>query len=119
MINLEFSTFHCIAGTLCVDRIQVYPPRSSLVMVNLDVSEHGHGPQHVTLDHQLRSMLQWVVASMADIPHIQLSPDRGLQQVIVCLSLLFSSIAVSASVLFVASINIHNRVEKKNLSFHV
>ncbi|XP_076011563.1 A-kinase anchor protein 11 isoform X2 [Genypterus blacodes] len=68
------------SGTLCVDRTQVQTPRTSLVMVNLDVSEHGHGPQHVTLDPQLRSLLQWVVASMADIPHIQLSPDRELQQ---------------------------------------
>uniref|UniRef100_A0A8C9Z1Q4 A-kinase anchoring protein 11 n=1 Tax=Sander lucioperca TaxID=283035 RepID=A0A8C9Z1Q4_SANLU len=68
------------SGTLCVDRTQVLAPRSALVVVNSDVRELGRGPQHVTLDPQLRSMLQWVAASMTDIPHIQLSPDRELQQ---------------------------------------
>lgn len=57
-------------------------PRTALVIVNSDVREFGRGPQHVTLDPQLRSMLQWVAASMADVPLIQLSPDRELQQVI-------------------------------------
>jgi len=50
--------------------------------VNSDVREFGRGPPHVTLDPQLRSMLQWVAASMADIPQIQLCADRELQQVI-------------------------------------
>ncbi|XP_070693724.1 A-kinase anchor protein 11 isoform X2 [Pempheris klunzingeri] len=68
------------SGTLCVDRTQVQVPRAALVIVNSDVRELGRGPQHVTLDPQLRSMLQWVAASMADIPQIQLSPDRELQQ---------------------------------------
>ncbi|KAF1382998.1 hypothetical protein PFLUV_G00149660 [Perca fluviatilis] len=68
------------SGTLCVDRTQVQAPRSALVVVNSDVRELGRGPQHMTLDPQLRSMLQWVAASMTDIPHIQLSPDRELQQ---------------------------------------
>ncbi|XP_045910829.1 A-kinase anchor protein 11 isoform X2 [Micropterus dolomieu] len=68
------------SGTLCVDRTQVQSPRTALVVVNSDVREFGRGPQHVTLDPQLRSMLQWVAASMADIPQIQLSPDRELQQ---------------------------------------
>lgn len=75
---LEWTTFVCAAGTLCVDRIS----RTSLFIVNSEVRELGCGPQHVTLDPQLRSMLQWVAASMADIPHIQLTPDRELQQVI-------------------------------------
>ncbi|XP_044071945.1 A-kinase anchor protein 11 isoform X2 [Siniperca chuatsi] len=68
------------SGTLCVDRTQVQAPRTALVVVNSDVRELRMGPQHLTLDPQLRSMLQWVAASMADIPQIQLSPDRELQQ---------------------------------------
>ncbi|XP_068428245.1 A-kinase anchor protein 11 isoform X2 [Clinocottus analis] len=74
------------SGTLCVDRTQVQAPRAAaLVVVNSDVREFGRGgggggPQHVTLDPQLRSMLQWVAASMADSPHIQLCPERELQQ---------------------------------------
>ncbi|XP_034549792.1 A-kinase anchor protein 11 isoform X2 [Notolabrus celidotus] len=64
------------SGTLCVDRTQVQAPRTALVIVNSDFLV----PQHVSLDPQLRSMLQWVAASMADIPLIQLSPDRELQQ---------------------------------------
>ncbi|XP_042283105.1 A-kinase anchor protein 11 isoform X3 [Thunnus maccoyii] len=68
------------SGTLCVDRTQVQASRTALVIVNSDVRDLWHGPQYVTLDPQLRSMLQWVAASMADIPQIQLSPDRELQQ---------------------------------------
>ncbi|XP_041857162.1 A-kinase anchor protein 11 isoform X2 [Melanotaenia boesemani] len=68
------------SGTLCMDRTQVQAPRTLLLIVNLVVREFGRGPQHVTLDPQLSSMLQWVAASMADIPQIQLSPDRELQQ---------------------------------------
>ncbi|XP_062420885.1 A-kinase anchor protein 11 isoform X2 [Pungitius pungitius] len=68
------------SGTLCVDRTQAAPPRAALLVVNSDVRELGRGPQHVTLDPQLRSMLQWMAASMADIPLIQLGPDRELQQ---------------------------------------
>ncbi|XP_074513768.1 A-kinase anchor protein 11 isoform X2 [Sebastes fasciatus] len=69
------------SGTLCVDRTQVPAPRTTLVVVNSDVRELGRGgPHHVTLDPQLRSMLQWVAASMADVPQIQLIPDRELQQ---------------------------------------
>lgn len=66
-----------------MDRTQVPASRTALVIVNSDVRERWHGPQHVTLDPQLRSLLQWVAASMADIPQIQLSPDRELQQVTV------------------------------------
>lgn len=76
------SSLLCPAGTLCVDRTQVQSSRTALVIMNSDVRELGCGTQHVTLDPQLRSMLQWVAASMADIPQIQLSPDRELQQVI-------------------------------------
>ncbi|KAM9850503.1 A-kinase anchor protein 11 [Aulostomus maculatus] len=68
------------SGTLCVDRTQVQASRTALHIVNSDVRELWQGPQHVTLDPQLRSMLQWVAASMADTPQIQLSPDRELQQ---------------------------------------
>lgn len=68
------------SGTLCVDRTQVHIPRTALVIMNSDVREPESGPRHVTLDPQLRSMLQWLAASMADVPQIQLSPDRELQQ---------------------------------------
>lgn len=73
----------CALGTLCVARTQVQAPRTALVIVNSEFL----CPQHVTLDPQLRSMLQWVAASMADVPLIQLSPDRELQQVNVCCAL--------------------------------
>ncbi|XP_071382431.1 A-kinase anchor protein 11 [Centroberyx affinis] len=66
------------SGTLRVDRTQVQAPRALLVMVNSEIRELG--PQPVTLDPQLRSMLQWAAASMADLPQVQLSPDRELQQ---------------------------------------
>lgn len=56
-------------------------PKTALVLLNSDVRDLGR-PHHVTLDPQLRSLLQWAAASMADVPHIQLSPDRELQQVI-------------------------------------
>lgn len=52
-----------------------------MVLLNSDVRDLAR-PHHVTLDPQLRSLLQWAAASMADVPHIQLSPDRDLQQVI-------------------------------------
>lgn len=68
------------SGTLCVDKTRASAPRAALVLVNSDVREFGRGPPHVTLDPQLRSMLQWVAASMADIPQIQLCADRELQQ---------------------------------------
>ncbi|XP_061735631.1 A-kinase anchor protein 11 isoform X3 [Nerophis ophidion] len=69
------------SGTLRVDTTQVQASRaSSLVILNSDVRELRRGPQHVTLDPQLRSLLQWAAASMADTPQIQLSPERELQQ---------------------------------------
>ncbi|XP_068184601.1 A-kinase anchor protein 11 isoform X2 [Antennarius striatus] len=64
------------SGTLCVDRT----PRAPLVIVNSDFRELGRDPQHVAADPQLKSLLQWVAASMSDIPHIQLTPDGELQQ---------------------------------------
>lgn len=68
----------CTAETLCVDRTC----RTSLVIVNSDIRENGCGPQNMSMDPQLRSMLQWVAASLADIPHIQLTRDKDLKQVI-------------------------------------
>ncbi|CAL9690465.1 unnamed protein product [Knipowitschia caucasica] len=62
-------------GTVCIDRTEAQAPRMVLVILNSDVVERGRG-----LDVQLRSLLQWVAASMADVPQIQLSPDRELQQ---------------------------------------
>lgn len=67
----------CAAGTLRADRA----PRMALVLLNSDVRDLVR-PHQTTLDTQLRSLLQWAAASMADVPHIQLSPDRDLQQVI-------------------------------------
>ncbi|XP_056145272.1 A-kinase anchor protein 11 [Lampris incognitus] len=67
------------SGT-CVDRTQVQAPRALLVMANSEIRELSHGSHPATLDPQLRSMLQWVAASMADLPQVQLSPDRELQQ---------------------------------------
>ncbi|RVE61157.1 hypothetical protein OJAV_G00167930 [Oryzias javanicus] len=57
------------SGTLCVDP----PPRATLLVLNSEVTQHRGDPQ-------LRSMLQWAAASVADVPHIQLLPDRELQQ---------------------------------------
>lgn len=74
-------------------------PRTVLVIANSDVRDPGSGPKHVTLDPQLRSMLQWLAASMADIPQIQLSPDRELQQVIVAIFLKPQTKATRAFVL--------------------
>ncbi|XP_060945020.1 A-kinase anchor protein 11 isoform X2 [Limanda limanda] len=68
------------SGTLCVDRPPAPPPRTGLVVVNSDVRELRCSPPPVGLDPQLRSMLQWLAASMADVPQIQLSADRELQQ---------------------------------------
>uniref|UniRef100_A0A1A8G538 A kinase (PRKA) anchor protein 11 n=1 Tax=Nothobranchius korthausae TaxID=1143690 RepID=A0A1A8G538_9TELE len=68
------------SGVLCVDWTQLQKPRTTLLMRNLDVKDLGRSPQHVTLDPQLRSMLQWAAASMADVPQVQLGAERGLQQ---------------------------------------
>ncbi|TWW81215.1 A-kinase anchor protein 11 [Takifugu flavidus] len=62
--------------TLCVDRTC----RTTLVIVNSDIRGNGCDPQHASVDPQLRSMLQWVAASLADIPHIQLTRDKDLKQ---------------------------------------
>lgn len=70
--------FVCTAETLCVDRTC----RAALVILNSDIRGNGCDPQHASMDPQLRSMLQWVAASLADIPHIQLTRDKDLKQVI-------------------------------------
>ncbi|XP_057708539.1 A-kinase anchor protein 11 isoform X2 [Corythoichthys intestinalis] len=67
-------------GTLCVDTTQIQAPRSLLIILNSDIRELRKGHQHMTLDPQLRSLLQWAAASIAGIPLIQLSPDKELQQ---------------------------------------
>ncbi|CAN9498552.1 unnamed protein product [Ophioblennius macclurei] len=72
------------SGTLCADRTLVPAPppppptpphRTALFVVNSDVRE-----RRATPDPQLRSMLQWAAASMADVPQIQLGAERELQQ---------------------------------------
>lgn len=68
------------SATVSIDRTEVQAPRNVLVILNSEVLERGRGHFNVTLDPQLRSMLQWAAASMADITQIQLSPDRELQQ---------------------------------------
>ncbi|XP_055013095.1 A-kinase anchor protein 11 isoform X2 [Boleophthalmus pectinirostris] len=68
------------SGTVCIDRTEVQTPRTALVILNTDVMERVRGHSNMTLDPQLRSLLQWVAASMVDIPQIQLIPDRELQQ---------------------------------------
>lgn len=68
------------SATVSVDRTEVQAPRNVLVILNSEVPERGRGHFNVTLDPQLRSMLQWAAASMTDITQIQLSPDRDLQQ---------------------------------------
>ncbi|CAL8266666.1 unnamed protein product [Lota lota] len=56
-------------------------PKALLVMVNSDVMELGHDPHGaVTLDPQVRCMLQWAAASMAELPQVQLGTDREIQQ---------------------------------------
>ncbi|XP_029967151.1 A-kinase anchor protein 11 isoform X3 [Salarias fasciatus] len=69
------------SGTLCGDRTPAPAPppppppaRTALLVVNSDARERA------TLDPQLRSMLQWAAASMADVPQVQLGGDRELQQ---------------------------------------
>lgn len=67
------------SGTLCVSQ----PPRTVLVVVNSDLVERAcPSPPHqqAAPDPQLRSMLQWAAASVADVPQIQLGSDRELQQ---------------------------------------
>ncbi|XP_049583927.1 A-kinase anchor protein 11 isoform X2 [Syngnathus scovelli] len=68
------------SGTLCVDTTQVQASRTLLMILNSDIRKLRRSPQHVTLDTQLRSLLQWLAASIAGVPMIQLSPDKELQQ---------------------------------------
>ncbi|XP_012993348.3 A-kinase anchor protein 11 isoform X2 [Esox lucius] len=53
-----------------------------LLVVNSELRETTADPRHVTFDPQLRSMLQWVAASMADLTVVQLGPSgsRELEQ---------------------------------------
>lgn len=66
--------------TVSIDKTEVQAPRNVLVILNSEVPECGCGHFTLTLDPQLRSMLQWAAASMTDITQIQLSPDKELQQ---------------------------------------
>lgn len=67
----------CVAETLCVDRSF----RAALLILNSDLREGG-GAQSGGVEPQLRSLLQWAAASLADAPHIQLTRDKDLKQVI-------------------------------------
>ena len=65
-----------------MDRPQPQAPKALLVMVNSEVMELGHDPQGpVILDPQVRCMLQWAAASMAELTQVQLGTDRETQQV--------------------------------------
>ncbi|XP_061679950.1 A-kinase anchor protein 11 isoform X2 [Syngnathoides biaculeatus] len=68
------------SGTLCEDASQLRVRASPLIILNSDIRERRRGPQHVTLDPQLRSLLQWAAASVVGVPLIQLGPDTELQQ---------------------------------------
>ncbi|XP_077473084.1 A-kinase anchor protein 11 isoform X2 [Stigmatopora argus] len=67
-------------GTLCLDTTQIQAYKNLLMILNSDIRELRRGPQHMTLDPQLRSLLQWVAASIAGVPLIQLSLEKELQQ---------------------------------------
>ncbi|XP_028847387.1 A-kinase anchor protein 11 isoform X3 [Denticeps clupeoides] len=64
----------CVAGLVRVDRAQVHAERVLLVL-NTDLKEPA-------LDPQLRTVLQWLAASIAELPVILLGPhsNRELQQ---------------------------------------
>ncbi|XP_019723268.1 A-kinase anchor protein 11 isoform X1 [Hippocampus comes] len=68
------------SGTLCVDATHVQASRNLLIILNSDLRDIRRSTQHLTLDPQLRSLLQWAAASIAGAPLIQLSPDNELQQ---------------------------------------
>ncbi|KAM9448697.1 A-kinase anchor protein 11-like isoform 6-T6 [Salvelinus alpinus] len=75
----EIETKDESCGSVRVGQAQAY---RHLLVVNSELREMTTDPQHMTFDPQLRSMLQWAAASMADLPMVQLSPSgsRGLQQ---------------------------------------
>ncbi|XP_045065104.1 A-kinase anchor protein 11-like isoform X2 [Coregonus clupeaformis] len=77
----ELETKDESCGSVRVDRGQAQAHRLLLV-VNSELREMTPDPQHMTFDPQLRSMLQWAAASMADMPMVQLghSGSRELQQ---------------------------------------
>ncbi|XP_061547340.1 A-kinase anchor protein 11 isoform X2 [Phycodurus eques] len=68
------------SGTLCDDTTQMQVSGTMLIILNSDSRELRRSPRHLTLDPQLRSLLQWAAASVAGVPLIQLSPDNELQQ---------------------------------------
>uniref|UniRef100_A0A4W5JF09 A-kinase anchoring protein 11 n=1 Tax=Hucho hucho TaxID=62062 RepID=A0A4W5JF09_9TELE len=76
----ELETKDESCGSVHVGQAQAY---RLLLVVNSELREMTPDPQHMTFDTQLRSMLQWAAASMADLPMVQLSPSgsRELQQV--------------------------------------
>ncbi|XP_014029377.2 A-kinase anchor protein 11 isoform X1 [Salmo salar] len=75
----ELETKDESCGSVRVGQAQAY---RHLLVVNSELREMTPDPQHMTFDPQLRSMLQWAAASMADLPMVQLSPSdsRELQQ---------------------------------------
>uniref|UniRef100_A0A3P8UM27 A-kinase anchoring protein 11 n=1 Tax=Cynoglossus semilaevis TaxID=244447 RepID=A0A3P8UM27_CYNSE len=71
------------SGTVCVERPKVHTPRTALLVLNSDVRDLRRScgaVQQAATDHQFRMMLQWLAASVSDVPRVQLSPDRDLQQ---------------------------------------
>ncbi|XP_041700523.1 A-kinase anchor protein 11 isoform X1 [Coregonus clupeaformis] len=75
----ELETKDESCGAVRVGQAQAY---RLLLVVNSELREITPDPQHMTFDPQLRSMLQWAAASMADLPMVQLGPSgsRELQQ---------------------------------------
>lgn len=65
----------CLAGTARVEKLHAQGERALLV-INTELREPG-------LDPQLRSLLQWIAASIAELPVLQLGHQnsRELQQV--------------------------------------
>lgn len=76
--------------------------RTALLVINSDARERG-SPQ-TTLDPQIRSMLQWVAASVADVPQVLLSPDRELQQVIATFTTTERNVSVDVDVSLVLKV---------------
>lgn len=65
----------CMTGTARVERVHAQGERALLV-INTELREPG-------LDPQLRSLLQWIAASIAELPVLQLAHQNSkeLQQV--------------------------------------
>ncbi|KAM9485228.1 A-kinase anchor protein 11-like isoform 1-T1 [Salvelinus alpinus] len=75
----ELETKDESCGSVRVDRGQAH---RLLLVVNSELREMTPDPQHMTFDPQLRCMLQWAAASIADLPMVQLghSGSWDLQQ---------------------------------------